>query len=77
MQLLRIVNNATPIEVMVLKLLLLGENGKASFDTRRMNESSSLDDALKQLNHKLGTEDNIFGAYDHPLHETKEDLLYR
>ncbi len=42
-----------------------------------MKEASSLDDALKQQNRIWGTEDNIFAAYDHPLHETYEDLLYR
>ncbi len=42
-----------------------------------MNEASSLDDALKQLNCIWGTENNIFEAYDHPLYETDEDLLYR
>ncbi len=77
-KLLPIVNNATLTEVMKLKLLglLLGENGQPSFDRRRMNEVSSLDDALKQLNRMWGTEDNIFEAFDHPLHESDEDLVY-
>ncbi len=48
-KLLPIVNRETLTEVMKLKLLLLGENGQASFDTRRMNESSSLDDGLNNL----------------------------
>ncbi len=36
--------------------------------TRRCSET---------FNRIWGTEDNIFAAYDHPLHETDEDLLYR
>ncbi len=74
-----IVNNATLTEVLKLKLLrlLLGENGQPSFDRRRMNEASSQDDALKQLNSIRGTEDNFFTAFNQPLNETVEDLLYR
>ncbi len=40
-------------------------------------EASSLDDALKQPNSIWGAEDNFFTAYNHPLHETDEDVLYR
>ncbi len=78
-KLLPIVNNATLTEVMKLKLLrlLIGENGQRSFDTRRMNKASSLDDALEQLNRIWGTEDNIFTAYNRSLHKLIEDLLYR
>ncbi len=42
-----------------------------------MSEATSLGDALEQINRIWDTEDNIFVAYDHPLHETDEDLLYR
>ncbi len=61
-----IVNNAHCQQVLRLKLLplLLGENGQPSFDR-------------KQLNSIWGTEDNFFTAYNQPLHETDEDLLYR
>ncbi len=74
-----IVNNATLTEVLKLKLLrlLLRENGQPSFDRRRMNETSSQDDALKKLNIIWSKEDNFFTAYNQPLNETVEDLLYR
>ncbi len=44
-----------------------------------MNEASSFDDALKQINRIWSTisGDNIFVAYNHPLHGTHADLLYR
>ncbi len=78
-KLLPIVNNASLTEVMKLKFLrlLFGENGQPSLDARRMSEATSLDEPLEQINRIWGTEDNIFAAYDHPLHETDEDLLYR
>ncbi len=62
-------------EVLKLKLLrlLLGENGQTPFDARRLNEVSSLEDALKQLNSFWGTNDNNIN----PLYDNEEDLLYR
>ncbi len=42
-----------------------------------MSEVSSIDEALKPRNRIWGTEDNIFAAYNHPLHEIHADLLYR
>ncbi len=78
-KLLPIVNNANLTEVLKLNLLriFLGENGQPSFDRIRMNEASSLDDALKQLNRMWGTEANIFEVYDHPLHKTNEDFYQK
>ncbi len=77
--LLPIVNNCTLTEVLKLKLfrLLLGENGQVAFDARRLNEASSLEDALRQLNNFWGTDDNIFAAYIHPQYANEEDLRYR
>ncbi len=60
-------------EVLKLKLLrlLLGENGQTLFDFRRLNEASSLEEALRQLNNFWGT------AYIDPLYDNEEDLHYR
>ncbi len=42
-----------------------------------MNETSLLDNTLKQLKRIWGTEDVTLSAYDHPLNDTDEDLLNR
>ncbi len=78
-KLLPIINNASLAEVIKLKLsrLLLGENGQPSLYASRMSEATSLDEPREQINRIWCTEDNIFAAYNHPLHETDDDFLYR
>ncbi len=67
------------MEVLKLKLLrlLLGEKRRTLFNARRLNEASSVEDALRQLNNLWGTNENIFAAHIHPLFDNEEDLLYR
>ncbi len=67
--LLPIVNSSTLTDVLKLKLfgLLLGENRQTLFDFRRLNEASSLEDALRQLNNYRGT------AYIVPLYDNEEN----
>ncbi len=62
--LLHIVNNSTLTEVLKLKLLRLlpGVNGQTPFDARRLNEASSVGDALYSI---WVTNDNIFAAHIH------------
>ncbi len=61
----------TPTEAIKLKLLRLlpGENRHSPFDTRLLNEASSLGDALRQLNRIKGAEENIVAAHIHPLYD--------
>ncbi len=58
-------NSSTLTEVLKLKLLRLrlGENEQTLFDFRRLNEASSLEEALRQLNNFWGT------AYIDPLYD--------
>ncbi len=60
--LLHIVNNSTLTEVLKLKLLRLlpGVNGQTPFDARRLNEASSVGDALYSIR---VANDNIFAAH--------------
>ncbi len=77
--LLPIVNNFILTEVLKLKLLrlILGENRQTSFGARRLNEASSIEDALRQLNNFWGTNGNIFAAFIDPMYDNEDDLLYR
>ncbi len=62
-----------------MKLLrfCLGEHGQTSFNKRRLDEVSTLDDALMQLASIWGTGGNNFTSGVQPLHETAEEFLYR
>ncbi len=43
------VNKVSVPELIKVKRLCLGEHGQAIFDTRRLNEATTLDDALMTL----------------------------
>ncbi len=78
-KLLPLINKVSVSEAIKLKLLrlCLGELGQSTFDARRLDEASSMDEALNHLNSMWGTEDNLLTKYNQPLHEAAEDLLYR
>ncbi len=51
-KLLPLINKASVLEAIKLKLLLLslGEFGQSTFDARRLDETSSMDETLNHLN---------------------------
>ncbi len=74
-----LVNKVSVPEVIKVKLLrlCLGEHGQATFDTRQLNETTTLDDALMHLDSIWGTGDSTFTTYLQPHHETTEEFLHR
>ncbi len=77
--LLPFVNKVSVPEAIKVKLLrlCLGEHGQTTFDTRRLDEATTLDDALIRLDSIWGTEDNTLTTYPQPIQETAEEFLYR
>ncbi len=70
------VSNPEVIKVLKLLRACLGELGQATFDTRRLSEASTLDDALMHLDSIRGTGDNTFRTDPLPLYETAEEFFY-
>ncbi len=77
--LLSLVNKSSLTKVIKLSLLrlLLGEKGQSPFDAGRLNEVSSLDNALRQRSSIWGADDNTFTAHIYSLYDNEEYLLYR
>ncbi len=73
-----LVNKVSVPELIKVKplRLCLGEHGQATFDTRRLNEATTLDDALMHLDSIWGTRENTFPTYPQSLHETADEFLY-
>ncbi len=71
-----LVNKVFVPEVIEVKLLRLcpSEHGQTTFDTRRLDEATTLDDALM---HIWGTGEHSFTSGVQPLHETPVEFFFQ
>ncbi len=75
-KLLPLINNVSLPEAIKFKLLqfCLGELGQPTFAARRLEEASSMAEALYNLKCTWGAEYNILAKKNQHLHEAVEDL---
>ncbi len=78
-KLLPLINKVSVPGAIKLKLLRLcrDELGQSTFDARRLDEASSMDETLNHLNSMWGAENKTLTKINQPLHKAAANLLYR